>query len=116
MPSLRLNVLADVANMLIPDFPFIRRLEFSESIAIEYDQVTGASYVAVPGSSILTAIQVVILTADKNITVRTSGQTDAGSLIGADGLFLLFNCNLSAITVQNNSGDTAHITGLLMGA
>ncbi len=115
MPSARISVNAELSDVLLPDLPFVRRDEYDECIAFSYDQADGAGYVAIPGSTAITTIQLVVLQPTQDVEVRINGQSDQGTPVSAGGLFLCMNTAITAITVNNDSGSTVDIRGALFG-
>jgi hypothetical protein len=115
MPSARIAVNAELSDVLLPDLPFVKREEYDECIAFSYDQADGAGYVAIPGSTAITTIQLVVLQPTQAVTVRINAQTDQGTPVAAGGLFLCMGTSITAITVDNSSGATVDIRGALFG-
>lgn len=115
MAILRLHVDADVKNLIMSAIPYTRRVEFAQALAFDYEQANGASFVTVPVSPI-TTIQALILRSDKDVTVRLNGQSDAGIPLKAGGILIVYDCEMTAATVQNQSGDTAHLDGAVLGS
>jgi hypothetical protein len=112
----RLHVDADLVGLVTAAVPYGRRVEFAQSFAVDYNQATGVSFVAVPASTSLSTINGVILRADKTVTVRISGQSDQGIILNPGGILIVFDASMTAVSVQNNSGSTAHIDGALLGS
>jgi hypothetical protein len=115
VPSARIAVNAELSDVLLPDLPFVRRDEYDEVIAFSYDQATGSGYVAIPGSTAITTIQLVVLQPSGAVTVRINGQADEGTPVNAGGIFLCMNTAITAITVDNSSGASVDIRGALFG-
>jgi hypothetical protein len=116
VPVLRLHVDADVKNLIMSAIPYTRRVEFAEAIAFDYTQATGAAFVTVPFAPI-TSIQALVLRADKDVTVRLNGQSDAGIPLKAGGILIVYDANnMTGAQVQNQSGSTASIDGAVLGS
>jgi hypothetical protein len=116
MPTLKLTLTAELDSQLVPGFPIVRRLVVDEVQAFDYKRTSGGTYVALPLDQIDT-VQVFVMQTDREVTLRFQGQSDAGLVLHAGGLVLLFDVDLDAgfatnVTVNNNSGITATLRGL----
>lgn len=112
MPSLRLQVDAQMIDALVPDIPFAARQEFVQVRGFEYPQDTGGGAIAIPTSTV-TTIQALLLQTDKEVTVALGNIT-----LQPGGLIVIFNAvpATSPPTVTNASGSTAKIRGAVFGA
>ena len=115
MPSGRVAVNVELGDVLLPDLPFVRRDEYDEAIAFNYDQATGAGYVAIPGTSTITTIQLLVIQPDDAITVRINGQADEGTPVSAGGLFLAMATTITAVTVDFSGAGSVQIRGAAFG-
>lgn len=101
----------------MPGLPFARRLDLAEATTLDYDIATGVAFVDLPGQTVFaTGIQAIVLSATQDITIRLANQTDQGALLKAGGIFAIADCVIANVKIQNNSGVTAHIRGVLFGA
>jgi hypothetical protein len=114
--AFRLHVDADLVGLVTAAVPYGRRVEFAQAFAVDYDQASGVSFVAVPASTSLTTLAGVILRSNKTVTVRISGQSDQGITLNPGGILIVFDGTMTGVTVQNNSGATAHIDGAVLGS
>ncbi len=101
----------------------IRRLEQPEFQSFSYEKADDGdttTFTAVPLGEIA-SIGLLYLESDQQVTIRLDGQTDAGILINADGFILLHDVLIDAgagasnLSINNNSGVTAKITGMGFG-
>jgi len=119
MPTLEISIAARLDGVLLAGFPKIRRLACDEAQTFEYERATGGGYIALPTGE-LAEVQALILSADQQVTLRLDAQSDAGIVINAGGLVLLFDVDIDSgvatnATVDNGSGSTAVIEGLACG-
>ena len=97
-----------------------RRLLVDESQSFDYEKTTGGGYATLPVTS-LDEINILILRAtDQSVTIRLDAQSDAGIIIQPGGLVVLFDVDIDAgastnATVENSSGSTTVINGLVGG-
>lgn len=106
----------------VPEFnPLIRRVSCDESQPFTYEAASTMveTFVTLPATQ-LDTIQVLLVTADKAVTLRLDGQTDAGIPLNAGGVVLILNTGIDAgastnATLDNQSGDTALVKGLAAG-
>jgi len=111
MPIVRLNVETDLPDSLVPDLPLSIRREFAEIAGFEKEQATGTTE-AIPSSHIATP-KVIIVQADKAVTVTTGTiALDAGGFIIIVGGTPATN----PPTVNNASGSTAKVRGVVLGS
>ena len=109
----------ELDGLPVSGFPLDRRLLVDEASAIDYRKaVDGAgTYVGVP-LDLLPTIQALVLRADRALTLRLNGQSDAGVLINAGGVVVLFDVTVNAgagaanAKVNNVSGATAFVQGV----
>ena len=123
MPQLKVKIEVDYDGITLPGFPVIRRLELDEGQQFEYEKADdgdATTFSALPADQIAT-IQALILQTDQVVTLRLDGQTDAGIVVNAGGLVLLFDVTIDAgagasnAKVNNNSGATALLKGITGG-
>jgi len=119
MPTLRISVQLDLDGQPLPGTPLVRRLELDEAQTFDVEQATGGGFVAIQAAAIA-SIQALLLRADRQVTVRLDGQTDAGLVLNAGGLVLIFDATIDAgaatnVTVDNASGSTAVLRGVAAG-
>jgi hypothetical protein len=114
MPVFEITLSIKRDNVEVFGAPLRRRLEVDEAIGpMEYEQATGGGYVVVPGTSALDEINVLILRAvDYALTVRLDAQSDAGIVLNAGGVLVIFDADIDAgaslnVKVDNSSGSTA---------
>jgi len=122
MPIVKLVVQLEIDNKPVAGFPLVRRLSVDEIQNYDYEKIDdgGASFVALPADQ-LDEIQALLIRADKQITIRLDGQTDAGIVLNADGILLLVGVDIDAgagannAKVNNQSGSTAQVQGFAGG-
>lgn len=119
MAFLSLRLTAEMFDQLLPNLPYVRRREYDEVRAFQFDQATGGGYVNAPLTG-LTTIQALILIPDQAVTIRVGGQTDGGAPIEAGGLYQLNGTTLDnsgggAVQIDNSSGLTVNVRGIALG-
>lgn len=120
MPGIRIKVEGQVENLLIPDLPYARRIEFAEAVAFKLSFASSASYQTV-GLAQMGTLQSFILIPDQDITVRLANQSDGGVVVKADGIFALFDGTISnaadvGLKILFNAGGSVTITVLAAGS
>lgn len=100
-------------------FPIIRRVEVDEAQPFDVTRATGGGYVALPTGE-LDEIQVLVVKSDQSVTLRLDGQSDAGIVVNAGGIVVLFDTDLddgasTNATLDNSSGSDAQIKGIAGG-
>lgn len=102
--------------------PFIRRLTVDEDGAFEYehaDDADAVTFTSIPDAKIAEA-QLLAISPSRQATIRLDGQTDAGLVINAGGLLLAIDADIDNgagvnASINNNSGGSAVISGLVAG-
>src|ERR1043166_424563 len=114
MPVFEITLSIKRDNVEVFGAPLRRRLEVDEAIGpMEYEQAPGGGYVVVPGPSALDEINGLIMRAvDYALTVRLDAQSDAGIVLNAGGVLVIFDADIDAgaslnVKVDNSSGSTA---------
>jgi len=120
LPGIRIKTEGQVENLLIPDLPYARRIEFAEAVAFKLSFASGVAYQSL-GLAQLSTIQALILIPDKDITIRLANQSDAGAALKADGMFAMFDCNISnaadaGVKILYNAGGSVTISVLAAGS
>lgn len=95
MPSLKLNVGAEMSDFLLPDLPYVRRQEFDEIVGVSYDQAS-AAFTNAPCAS-LTTIQAFVIQPDRDIDVRLGGASVSTRVL-AGGVLVGMNLSLDNTT------------------
>ena len=122
MPVLRLTVNLEMDGEIVPGYPKIKRISVDESQSFRMEKADdgdATTFTALPTAQ-LGEVQALIVEADQQITHRLDGQTDAGVVMNAGGILIIFNADLDAsattnITSNNNTGSTANIKGIVGG-
>ena len=121
MPTLTLTITAALDG--VPYKSWVRRITCDEAQPFDTEQAAHGdttTFTALPGDK-LDTVQVLILQPDQAVTVRLDGQTDAGIVLSAGGLLAIVDATIDAgagaanAKVNNNSGATAVLSGLLAG-
>lgn len=123
MPTLKFTIQAELDGVSISGFPITKRLTVAETQQFRYEEADDGNtttFSAVPADQ-LAEIQALLLQTDQQLTFRLDGQSDAGITLNAAGILLLIDCDIDAgagssnLSVNNNSGSTANVTGLAGG-
>lgn len=118
--NLELNITLKQDGKMVAGFPLYRRVVVDELQQFSTEQTSSpGTYVTVP-STLIDAAQAVLLSSNQPITVRLNGQSNGGIALSAGGLLLILDATLNAgastnITVDNSSGNTATLSGLVGG-
>lgn len=117
MPNLKVTITIEEDNRLLPGFPIIRRYVSNQADLLAFQQATGVAFATAPGiPTSLTALNALYLTADQATAVRFN---NAGVIpLNANGMIIILDANVTAAPVaeiQNNSGSTANIKGMIAG-
>lgn len=121
MASIEVTLTIKVDGMPLPGMPIQKRLEVDEHTGrVEFEQATGGGYAALPGTSALSEVQFLFLRANKAVTLRLDGQSDAGIPLNAHGLILIMDADIDVgastnATLDNGSGATALVQALAAG-
>jgi len=108
------------ATWLAPNGRIVRRYEVDESQAFSYEKVDDdGTHAALPTAQLAT-IQNLIVVPEAEMTFRLDGQSDAGIVVGANGVLLVLGATIDAgastnATVSNDSGATAIVKGIAAG-
>jgi len=84
------------------------------------DDGDGTTFTVVSPSQLSSILQLVVLTADQELTWRFDGQSDAGIVVGEGGIILMAGVTIDAgtatnVKVNNNSDETAQIQLMVAG-
>ncbi len=112
MPIVRLSVETDLSDSLVPDLPLSIRREFAEVAGFENAQASGGGAQAIPTSHIATP-KVLVVQCDKTVTVVL------GAITLSPGGFIVIVDGAPATnppTVDNASGSTAKVRGVVLGS
>ena len=113
--NIKVTVIVEKDGVMIEGFPLFYKASFDETQRFDgMERATGASYVALPSGE-LDTIQLLCLRADKTVSLRLNGQSDAGLTIVPNGFVLLAGVTINAgaatnALLQNNSGATTVVT------
>ena len=120
MATLKATLTLELNGVVLPNFPKVKRLTVAENQSFSHEEATGGGYVALPASE-LDEIQAMFLETDQQVTIRLDGQTDAGIVLNAGGMLLLFDVDIDAgagasnASVDNASGSTVNLKGTIGG-
>lgn len=120
MTTIKVRIEVEVDGVAPDGFPVTRRIEVDEIQSFAYEKVDGGGYEALPADK-LDTIQALVLTADKAITLRLDGQSDAGIVLNAGGLMIVLDATIDAgagasnAKLDNSSGSTANVKGVAGG-
>jgi len=115
MPAYELTVQLRKDGRVVAGFPISRRLEVTKGQSFDYTLADSSGFVSIPKSQI-TSAQVVVLTADQDLTLRLgTGAAGDGSLQNAS-VVVLFDISEADIELDNSSGATARVFGEVGGA
>lgn len=114
MPSYRLRIELEKNGHMVDGFPLVRRLDTDEAQPFDYQEAADndtTTFSAVPTGQLAT-VQLLVVRADLPTTYRLDGQSDAGIVLGADGILLIFGATIDAgaatnVTVNNPHASTA---------
>lgn len=118
--NLELNITLKQDGKMVSGFPLYRRLVVDELQQFQTEQPSSVgTFVALP-ATLIDVAQALILTPNQSVTVRLNGQSNAGVTLLAGGLLLILDASLTAgaatnVTVDNSTGVTATLTGLVGG-
>lgn len=120
MASLVLTINLTEDGSSIPGFPISRTVTSTETTGRQtFTRATGGGYLELPIAE-LADVNLVVLTTDKDVTVRFNDQSDGGLPLDANGVLVLATCDIptaatSQISVSNASGETATLTAYVGG-
>lgn len=103
MPALKVTLTVEKDGIKVLEK--IRRLAVDEAQTFQHEQAGHAdatTFTAVPADQ-LAEIQVLVVESDSQVTLRLDGQTDAGIVINAGGLILLFDVDIDAGAGADNA-------------
>ncbi len=117
--NLKITVSVELDGNQVAGFPVTRRISVDETYSFAYEHADDGdttTFTTVPDSKVAET-QVLVITSDQKITVRIDGQTDAGTVLNANGLLLIIDSDIDAgagsnIKINNNTGNTANIVGV----
>ena len=107
----------------MPGFPLTRRIEVDESQGFSYEKAADndtTTFTAIPSNQIDT-VQVLLVRANKAVTLRLDAQTDAGIELNAGGILAIVDATINAsaatnVKVNNPAvTDVAIVEGLVAG-
>jgi|TARA_R110000751_G_scaffold68861_1_gene140058 hypothetical protein len=119
----KMTVTLEVDGVPVSGFPISKEKSIDESQGFSYEESNDGdttTFSAIPADQ-MAEIQVFALTANQATTYRFNGQTDTGIDLNAGGLIAMFNVDIdsgagsSNASVNNNSGNTANVTGFAGG-
>jgi hypothetical protein len=123
MPAFKATVALELDGVPLAGSPWVRRYELPELSQVSQEQADdgdATTFNAVQAAH-LDTLRVVFLVPDRQATFRFDGQTDGGLTMDAGGLVLLLGATIDAgagadnASVNNNSGGTVTLRGLLVG-
>lgn len=119
MPTIKVTVDVEVDGKRIGNFPVSRRIQITEEQAFQYLAADSAGYHSIPASEIA-VVKALVFTADKALTLRLQGQSDAGLVVNENGIVALVDVTLNSgaltnATLNNTSGSTAIVEGVVAG-
>lgn len=109
-----ITVLYEIDGQLVQGFPLIRRKSTDEVQGPQkFERADGGGFVALPSAE-MAELQVLLVKANEQVTLRLDGQSDAGIVINAGGFVLLFDVDIddgasTNATLDNQSGSTATV-------
>lgn len=111
---LRLVVALELDGQPVSGFPITRRLQVDEvaGFAVEKDGTGDATFSALP-TSLLDAINFLVLQTDKAVTLRLDAQSDAGIMMNAGGLVLILDAQIDAGAATNATVNNPAIAGTI---
>lgn len=121
MATLKLTISLTEDGSPVPGFPITRSITSTETTGKNtYTRATGGGYVELPLAE-LGAINVAVVTTDKDISLRFNDQSDGGLPLDANGVLVLATCDIptgatNKIEADNSSGETATLTSYIGGA
>ena len=106
----------------LPGFPVVRRVSVDEMVSFSTEQASSDGVFVAPNLSSLGAVTFFYYTADQITKLLFDGNSDGTAPLemSANGLLLLVNPTIDSgsstnITVENDSGSTALLTGVAGG-
>lgn len=106
----------------LPGFPVVRRVSVDEMVIFSTEQANSDGVFAAPNLSNLASVTFFYYTANQTTKLLFDGNTDTAAPleIAANGLVVLVNPTIDSgastnITVENDSGSTALLTGVAGG-
>lgn len=120
MPEIKVSVTITVDGRPLPGFdPYIRRVVVDEVAVETYELADGSGHVSIPSAQVAEHT-VQAFTTTKQVTARIDGQSDAGLVVNAGGLYLAVDIDADAgaatnLTIANASGATATVKGIAAG-
>lgn len=116
MPSVKVTVNIEIDGEPIRGFPYVRRFEPADRDSFEATIATGAPFVAFPTSGQITLKQFLFF-CPLGAAMAFKLQGDGTSITLNKGGFVIVvdSTDISAPTIQNNSGAGAKAIGMLAG-
>lgn len=123
VPVIVVKVSVSVDGTEIAGFPVTKRVTVDETQGFHYerpDDGDAVTFGAMPTDQIA-SIATLVAAPDRAVTVRLDGQTDAGIYLNGGGLLVIVDglidagAGASNTSVNNNSGDTVRINGMVGG-
>lgn len=117
--NLKITVSVELDGNQVAGFPITRRIALAETYQFGYEHADDGdttTFTTIPDSKVAET-QALVLTSDQQVNVRLDGQSDAGILLNANGLLLIIDADVDAgagsnCVINNNTGNTANITGI----
>lgn len=121
MATLQLTINLTEDGATVPGFPITRSVTSTEVTGRQtFQRATGGGYLELPALSELADVNFVVLTTNKDVTVRFNDQSDGGLALDANGVLVIATCDISGsatsqVSVSNASGETATLTAYVGG-
>lgn len=120
--TLTCTVVIEKNGQTLPGFPVVRRVSVDEMVNFSTEQASSDGvFGAPPGLTALSSVTFFYYTANQITKLLFDGNSDATAPLemAANGLIVLINPTIDAgstnITIENDSGNTALLTGIAGG-
>jgi hypothetical protein len=119
MPTIEVTVQVRKDGHLVPGFPIAKRIEAPYSEGFDYAKQTdlAGAFENIPVNQVVPA-SVVLIRAERAMTVRFAGQSDAGIDLAAGGMILILGSDISdspIASINNVSGAEGRVVGVVLG-
>jgi hypothetical protein len=114
MPTIRVTVQVEVDDVPIVNFPLFYRATPTLAMGLSKTQVSGAPFVSLPDIAFST-LQQAIIQSDQQVSIAFNGVTASPITLTAGGIMVLDGTSLTALSIQNLSGQTATMRGFIGG-
>jgi hypothetical protein len=115
MPTIKVSILVEVDDVPVPNFPIVRRLTTQDAQPLRTTRPSNPGvFTPLPSGEIAT-IAVAMLQANQTLAVALNNRIDAGFTMNPNGIMVLVDTALNAVSIANATGSIAQVSALIAG-